>query len=164
MQPMLMATATPPAAPCPTQQEPQLDPLCPTHLGHALNLLLAAHHRVQLALLSLWGGRHTGSMGGGIQPTGRCWVAYAHTRRQLRHALAAAPAAQRRPGYPPLPHWLHLRTCMVRLVPYSSSVGILLEPLEPPPTVEPTGSWDSPTMRMTWRRGGEQVNEVVGVA
>lgn len=51
---------------------------------------------------------------------------------------------------PDWPHWLHMwRTCCVRLVPYSSSVGILLEPLEPPPTVEPTGSWDSPTMRMT---------------
>ena len=42
--------------------------------------------------------------------------------------------------------------CVVRLVPYSSSVGILLEeappaPPAPPPT--PTASCDSPTIRMT---------------
>ena len=43
----------------------------------------------------------------------------------------------------------------VRLVPYSSSVGILLLPLEPPPTVEPTGSWLSPTMRITCNQRGK---------
>ena len=43
--------------------------------------------------------------------------------------------------------------CVVRLVPYSSRVGSLLEPgPEPPPAVAPTASWLSPTMRMTWER------------
>lgn len=43
--------------------------------------------------------------------------------------------------------------CVVRLVPYSSRVGSLLEPgPEPPPAAAPTASWLSPTMRMTWER------------
>mmetsp|Transcript_23635 Transcript_23635/g.60706 ORF Transcript_23635/g.60706 Transcript_23635/m.60706 type:complete len:229 (-) Transcript_23635:682-1368(-) len=42
--------------------------------------------------------------------------------------------------------------CLVRLVPYSSRVGILLEPAAPAapaPAPAPTASWLSPTIRMT---------------
>ena len=50
--------------------------------------------------------------------------------------------------------------CVVRLVPYSSRVGSLLEPgPEPPPAAAPTASWLSPTMRMTWERTLSPCNE-----
>ena len=42
---------------------------------------------------------------------------------------------------------------VVRLVPYSSRVGILLVPELAPPTPAPTASWLSPTIRMTCSNG-----------